>query len=137
MKRVGYLLVLQVGDARRYILYEQLRPTPYLIRCARVTGRWVLLSSAQNVVRWLTFNLKPRLSIMDFVLQLDKSRKESLSLRLPALIQKVSMESLRGVLVFLHSYILCTGNGMRMHITLYSGSPQTLNLQYETGFVCT
>ena len=73
---------------------------------------------------------------MDFVLQLDKSRKESLSSRLPALIQKVSMESLRGVLVFLHAYILCTGNGMRMHITLYSGSPQTLNLQYENGFVC-
>ena len=136
MKRVGYLLVLQVGDARRYILYEQLWPIPYLISCARVTGRWVLPSSAQNVVRWLTFNLKPRLSIKDFVLQLDKSRKESLSSRLPALIQKVSMESLRGVLVFLHAYILCTGNGMRMHITLYSGSPQTLNLQYENGFVC-
>ena len=33
---------------------------------------------------------------MDFVLQLDKSRKESLGLRLSALIQKVSMESLRG-----------------------------------------
>ena len=66
------------------------------LSCARVTGRWVLLSSVQNVVRWLTFNLKPRLSIMDFVLQLDKSRNESLSLRLSALIQKVSMESLRG-----------------------------------------
>ena len=27
---------------------------------------------AQNPVRWLTFNLKPRLSIPDFVLQFDR-----------------------------------------------------------------
>ena len=37
---------------------------------------------AQNPVRWQTFNLKPRLSIPDFVLQFDKSRKESLDLSL-------------------------------------------------------
>ena len=75
---VGYLLVLQEGDSRRYISYKQFRPIPYLISCARVTGRWVLLSHTQNAVRWLTLNLEPSLSVPDFVFQLDKSRKESL-----------------------------------------------------------
>ena len=85
---VGYLLVLQEGDSRRYISYKQFGPIPDLISCARVTGRWILPSHVQNAVRWLTLNLEPSLSVPDFVLQLDKSRKK---LRLSGLIQKVSM----------------------------------------------
>ena len=34
------------------------RPIPGLINCAGVTGRWKLLSYAQNVVRWLALFLK-------------------------------------------------------------------------------
>ena len=34
--------------------------------------------------------------------------------------------------MILRAYSLYTGNAMRKHMTtLYSGSPQTLNLQYE------
>ena len=50
-----------------------------------------MLSHAQNEVRWLTCNLEPKLSVPDFALQLDKSRMDSQALKLPGLIQKVSM----------------------------------------------
>ena len=72
-------------DARRYISYKQFRPIPDLISYAKSDQE---MGTAQNAVRWLTLNLEPSLSIPDFVLQLDKSRKE---LRLSGLIQKVSM----------------------------------------------
>ena len=136
---VGYLLVLQGGDA---IFYENFGPYHASSGIyARVTGRWILLSHAQNAVCWLTFHVEPRLSIPDFVLQLDNSRKESLGSRLSGLNQKVSMQRGELLCLYVHITLVCK---LEMEL-LYNAHdnlvfklpwPQTMTLQYETGFVC-
>ena len=37
---------------------DAFQPIPGLINCTGVTGRWGLLSHAQNAIRWLTLSIQ-------------------------------------------------------------------------------